>query len=308
MEKTKVVCPEISVVMTVYNAEDYLEEAMQSILDQTFKNFEFIIIDDGSNDNSIRLIERFAMKDNRISYVSRENKGLIYSLNEALDKAKGCYIARMDADDISYPERLEKQYSFMKANEYDICGGDYISINQGGFFKDSHKVPKNHVEILLTMASNVPFAHPSVMIKKNFLSNHSLKYGMCGDRVADDLDLWMNMYNAGAKFGNLDCYILKYRLLSNSFSAVNRVIMKKEINKQFDIFVKNNRDSFEAALELFSTENNNEKQKERIAVKALMRYLYVDFNFQLLYKCVVKVRLYNLIFGVLSHIKSKLVM
>jgi len=213
----------------------------------------------------------------------------------------------MDADDISFPKRLEKQYMFMQTNGLDICGGDYISINKDGELINTHSVPKSQVEILLSMASNVPFAHPSVMIRQSFLSNHGLKYGMYGDRIADDLDLWMNMYNSGAKFGNLDTCILKYRLLPNSYSAVYHSAIKKETNEQFDIFVKNNRESFKAGLEVFFLNDDNKKQQQRVAVKALMRYLYVDFNFNLLYKCVTKVRLNNLIFGILSHIKSKLV-
>lgn len=306
MRKTKTHCPAISVVMTVYNGEKYIEEAMHSMLAQTFKNFEFIIIDDGSNDKSLSLIKEFSRKDTRISYISRENKGSIYSLNQALDKSKGCYIAKMDADDVSYPQRLSKQYSFMEANDLDICGGDFISINREGLFQDSYEVPKSDVEILLTMASNVPFAHPSVMIRKNFLSKHNLKYGMNGNRFADDIDLWMNMYNVGAKFGNLDCNILKYRVHPGSFSAINARIMRKETNKQFDIFVSTNRDNFKDALELFCA-NNGKEDQQRMAIKALMRYLYVDFDVKLLCQYAVKVKLVSLISGILSHIKSRLV-
>lgn len=307
MKKNKATCPDISIIMAVYNAEEYLEEAIRSMLNQSFKNFEFIIIDDGSYDNSLDLIKKFALFDNRVSFISRANKGLIYSLNEALKKSKGHYIARMDADDISCPERLKKQYMFMKESGLDVCGGDYISINHDGSINNTHEVPKTTIEILLSMASRVPFAHPSVMIRRSFLSKHSLKYGMYGDKVAEDLDLWMNMYNAGAKFGNLESCILKYRLLPNSLSVVNHRVMKKEVNKQFDIFVKNNRESFKNALELFCSNHYNNKQQQRLAIKALMRYLYVDLNFKLLYRCISKVRLKNLTFGILSHIKSKFV-
>ena len=306
MRKTKAHCPAVSIIMTVYNGERYIEEAIQSMLDQTFKDFEFIIINDGSNDKSLSLIEAFSRKDTRISYISRENKGLIYSLNQAIDKSKGCYIARMDADDVSYPQRLAKQYSFMEANDLDICGGDFIFINREGLPQDSYEVPKSDVEILLTMASNVPFAHPSVMMRKKFLSEHNLKYGSNGHRFADDIDLWMNMYNLGAKFGNLDCDILKYRLLPDSFSANNARAIRKETNKQFDIFVSINRDNFKDALELFCA-NNSKEHQQRMAIKALMRYLYVDFDVKLLCQYVGKVSLVSLILGILSHIKSKLV-
>ena len=138
MEETKVHQPIISVVMPVYNAESYLEEAIESVVSQTFKDFEFIIIDDGSSDNSLEIIKKFSKNDNRIFYISRENKGIIHSLNEGLNKSSGLYIARMDADDVSYPKRLEIQYNFMVENKLDICGGDYISIGQDGLIKNSY--------------------------------------------------------------------------------------------------------------------------------------------------------------------------
>jgi len=96
----------VSVIMAVYNAEKYLDEAIQSILIQTYEKFEFIIINDGSSDKSLEILEKYAIQDSRIVMINRKNKGLVYSLNEGILKAKGKYIARMDADDISDPFRL----------------------------------------------------------------------------------------------------------------------------------------------------------------------------------------------------------
>ena len=101
--------PKISVVMSVYNGEKYLTEAVESILKQSFFDFEFIIINDGSSDKTQEILQRFQKEDKRIRVVSRANKGLIYSLNEGVKMAQGEYIARMDADDVSRPERLQKQ-------------------------------------------------------------------------------------------------------------------------------------------------------------------------------------------------------
>ena len=95
--------------MSVYNGEKYLVKAIESILNQTYTKFEFIIVNDGSSDNSLKIIKEFMKKDNRIILINRENKGLPYSLNEGISIAKGKYIARMDADDISLSERFEKQ-------------------------------------------------------------------------------------------------------------------------------------------------------------------------------------------------------
>jgi glycosyltransferase involved in cell wall biosynthesis len=297
----------ISVVMPVYNAETYLEEAIDSVLNQTFEDFEFVIIDDGSNDRSLKIIQQFSSKDDRIIYITRKNKGIIYSLNEGLNASSGLYIARMDADDISCPERLERQYKFMVENKLDICGGDYISIDQNGLVKNTHNVAKEDFEILLTMASNVPFAHPSVMMKKSFLINHKLTYGASGYKSAEDLDLWMNMYTAGAQFGNVGACILKYRMVSSSLSSINHRLIMREVNKQFDLFVNNNHENFKSALELFCLQGKYENNFQRVAIKALFRYLQVDLNFTLLYKCWRKVSLYNFIKGVLSYINSRLI-
>ena len=213
----------------------------------------------------------------------------------------------MDADDISYPNRLKKQYNFMIEHDFDISGGDYITIDQDGVFQNSHHVAKEDFEILLTMASNVPFAHPSVMIKKSFLVKHKLAYGAHGSKLADDLDLWINMYNAGAKFGNLDACILKYRLLPNSFSSINNRAIKRETNMQFNLFVNNNHKSFKHALELFCLQENSKKSTQRTAIKALLRFLMVDFDTKLFYKCCRKVSLYNFIYGLGSFINLKLI-
>ena len=307
MERTNKLSPTISIIMPVYNAELYLEEAIESILNQTFEDFEFIIIDDGSTDNSLKIIQQCSTKDNRIICISRENKGIIDSVNEGLDRSSGSYIARMDADDISYPDRLKKQYNFMIEHDFDISGGDYITIDQDGVFQNSHHVAKEDFEILLTMASNVPFAHPSVMIKKSFLVKHNLAYGAFGHKLADDLDLWINMYNAGARFGNLDACILKYRLLPNSFSSINNRAIKREASMQFNLFVNNNYKSFKHALELFCLLEDSKKSTQRAAIKALLRFLVVDFDIKLFYKCFRKVSLYNFIYGLGSFINSKLI-
>jgi len=299
--------PVISVVMPVYNGEKFLGEAIESILNQTYKDFEFLIIYDKSTDNTLSIIQEFQRRDQRILLINGDKKGITDALNKGIEKAKGGYIARLDADDISFPERLEMQYKFMVKNKLDICGGDYISIDQDGLFKKSHDVAKEDFEILLTMASSVPFAHPSTMIRKSFLIDHKLMYGVSGHKIAEDLDLWMSMYNAGAKFGNLGICILKYRLLSDSLSSINHRLIKREVSKQFDLFVNNNHKNFRLALELFCLQSDNTNNLQRVAIKALLRYLKVDFNFKLLYKCWSKVSLHNFIFGLLSHINSRLI-
>jgi len=296
--------PTISVVMPVFNGEKFLRESIESILNQSYKDFEFLIIYDKSTDNTASIIQEFERIDSRICVLYGDGDGIIGALNKGIRESKGAFIVRHDADDISLIQRLEVQHKFIKDNKLDICGGDYISIGKDGFSKNSHIVPKSDVEILLTMASNVPFAHPSVMIKKSFLIDNELNYGAYGHKIAEDLDLWMRMYNKGAKFGNVDACILKYRMLSNSLSSVNSKLIKKEVNWQFNEFLKNNQNDFRLALESFCYQRSNSINIQRVAIKALFRYLNLDLNFNLLYKCFRKVSLYNFLFGFFSYINS----
>jgi len=206
--------PLVSVVLPVYNGEKYLAEAIDSILNQTYINFEFIIINDGSVDNSLEIIKSY--EDQRIVLISRENRGLIASLNEGIQKAKGKYIARMDADDISMPKRLEKQVYFME-NNLDIgISGSWVEI--------FGEVEKNKVWKLSTQDSilkikllfAVPFAHPSVIIRKSIMENFLLSYD--GAYIhAEDYKLWVD-FSTYAKMANIPKVLLKYRYLETSIS------------------------------------------------------------------------------------------
>ena len=116
--------------MPVYNAGNYLDESIPSILNQDYKNIEFIIVDDGSNDNSREIIQKWMNVDSRTRYFFRMNTGISDSLNLGISKAKGKYIARMDADDISLPGRFEEQIGFMEENSLDICGTSIQLFNE----------------------------------------------------------------------------------------------------------------------------------------------------------------------------------
>jgi glycosyltransferase involved in cell wall biosynthesis len=137
--------PEISVLMSVYNAEQYLEKAIESILNQSFKNFEFLIINDASDDNSLNIINRF--QDHRLHvYSNPVNLGLANSLNKGINLSQGKYIARMDADDIAVLSRLAIQYTFLEKNPHiDICGASVRLINESGeYLPDSWTYPETH--------------------------------------------------------------------------------------------------------------------------------------------------------------------
>ncbi len=113
----------VTFLMPVYNCEKFIAQAIQSLLQQTYQNFDILIINDGSTDNTLTIIEQFQKIDPRIKFISRENRGLIASLNEALELIKTPYIARMDGDDLCHPQRLELQMQFMESHpEIGICG------------------------------------------------------------------------------------------------------------------------------------------------------------------------------------------
>jgi len=154
----------ISVVMPVYNGGKYLPESIESILNQSYKEFEFIIVNDGSSDRSLEIIQHYANQDNRIKIISRENKGNVFSLNEGILNATGKYIARIDQDDIARKERLKKQLEFMQNNNLDICGSSVELFNNKGQVLKQWHYPKTDRDIKYTLILMCSFAHPSVMM------------------------------------------------------------------------------------------------------------------------------------------------
>ncbi len=296
----------ISVILPVYNGVPYLDEAIKSILSQTYSNFEFIIINDGSTDNSLEIINRHKSTDDRIKVISRENRGLIASLNEGIEKSEGTYIARIDQDDVSLPGRLEVQLNYMLKNHLDICGGDFTNIDAQNNVLEEHKVPKTESEIIITLATNMPFAHSCVMIKKSFLSTNNLKYGLNGYRNAEDLDLWILMYENGAKFGNVDENILKYRILSSSMSRTNRKEIKKESDRQFDSFIKNNRVDFENRFQILLKQKNISNAIQRDMMRAIIRYSLLTYKTNFIFKTILELKISNIVMGILSFIKLKI--
>lgn len=206
--------PLVSVVMSVYNADRFLREAVESILDQTFKEFEFIIINDGSTDRSAVILEEFRQKDIRVVISTHpNNQGIVAALNSGLAKARGKYIARMDADDISLPHRLQDQVSWMDAHpQVDICGAwvELIGAAQGG----SWRHPVEHASIHARMLFSNALAHPTVMMRASAVRKHGLMYDEKRIYI-EDYDLWSRFLEK-MQFANLDKILLRYRLHSQN--------------------------------------------------------------------------------------------
>lgn len=208
--------PIISVVMSVYNSEKYLSESIESILSQTFSDFEFIIIDDGSTDKSNSILNKFARSDARINIITNlENIGLANSLNKGLHIAKGDYVARMDSDDISYPKRFEIQIEFMKNNKaYGVVGGNIDIIDEKSNYVKTLSFPKTHNQILWYLCFQNPIAHPTTMIKSNLLRKVN---GYKNYISSQDYDLWQRLSNI-TKLFNVDQSLLKYRVHGSNIS------------------------------------------------------------------------------------------
>jgi glycosyltransferase involved in cell wall biosynthesis len=202
--------PEVSVVMSVYNAEDYLKESIDSILNQTFPNFEFIIVDDGSTDRSLEIIKSY--KDSRIRLLKQNNTGLAIALNNAIKISDSPFIARMDSDDIALAVRLEKQVRFLKENEdYLLVGANVLVIDKDGEFVYQSSLPLSWEEIQ-TKFPDSSFFHSSVIFRRG-------PFDRCGGyfeeiskfNCFEDSILWNQMKRYG-KMANIDTPLLKYRL------------------------------------------------------------------------------------------------
>jgi len=222
--------PKVTVLMPVYNGEKYLHEAIESILNQTFTDFEFLIINDGSTDNSISIIESY--NDSRIRLINNEkNLGLIDTLNNGIDLAKGEYIARMDCDDISLLKRLEKQIDFLKKNPSACLVATHIALidengNSVGYWSEDMKtVSISQIKSMIPEENCI--AHPTVMIKKEVVK--AIKYNKAF-KHNEDWGLWLTLLSQGYALAKVDEPLLKYRIHSEGTTVkANREGVRKKI-------------------------------------------------------------------------------
>ncbi|MFO0959090.1 MAG: glycosyltransferase [Isosphaeraceae bacterium] len=211
--------PAISVLMPVYNTERYLDECVNSILNQTFRDFEFLIIDDGSTDGSRAILERYAAHDPRIRLVSRPNTGYVVALNEMLERASGRYIARMDADDVALPDRFRVQIEYLEAHPDAVCvGTSYELIDDRGrvlmaYHVDGLENDQVQEELL---SGNVVLAHPTIMARADLVRD----LGGYDESLmpAEDLDLWLRMGERG-RLAVLPQTMVRYREHAGSVSS-----------------------------------------------------------------------------------------
>jgi len=270
----------ISIIMPVYNGQRFVDEAISSIIEQEYKQIELIIIDDGSTDSTNDILTKWAVKDKRIKIYHQNNSGIISALNKGIEQATGDYIARMDADDISHPDRLKIQYQYMIQNDLDVCGCNYFEIDEDNIINGLKIVPKSPEMIKIALCSNVPFAHPTVMFKADFLRKNNILYGQSIYKNAEDLALWMSLYEKGAKFGNVDSILFSYRVLSSSLSRKKRKQILEESSALFNIYFKRNKKTLLALLDAAA---HTMRAYERIWVLSLcMKFLVRTGNLSIL--------------------------
>ena len=216
-QATRASMPTVSVLMPVYNAEPYLAEAVESILGQTFADFELLIVDDGSTDRSRGMLERYAARDGRIRLRSRPNTGYTVALNELLDMAGAELLARMDADDVALPQRLARQVDYLGAHRDVVCVGTAVHFIDaaGRFLREGHP-GMDHEEIQhRALAGDCPLNHPSVMMRRAAVQSVGGYHPEF--QPAEDLDLWLRLGEVG-RLTNLPEVLLRYRQHARSFS------------------------------------------------------------------------------------------
>ncbi len=212
----------ISVIMSTYKEDErLLRESIESILNQTYRDFEYIIIlDYPDNDVHKSVIEEYAIKDDRIHfYINEKNMGLTDSLNRGLSLCHGEYIARMDADDISLPDRLERQMKYLEKNHYDLIGGITEMINENGSLLYNIKsVPTDPKKINKALRYSQCIAHPTWLGRKEVFEKNS---GYRHMPLCEDYDFTLRAVLNGFVISNLNEAVLKYRMTSNSISRSN---------------------------------------------------------------------------------------
>ncbi|MFA6518485.1 MAG: glycosyltransferase [Candidatus Shapirobacteria bacterium] len=216
--------PKVTVLMPVYNGEKYLREAVESILRQTYRDFEFLIIDDGSKDETEKILKSYG--DKRIRIVQhKKNMKLVATLNEGITLAKGKYIARMDGDDISEDCRLDEQYKYLELHaDVGLVGSNCKVIDADGKFVDNYYYPKNDWLIRWNMMFQSPLAHPSVMMRKAIIE----KTGGYGSKTiegrekfsGEDYDLWGKVLKI-SKASNIQEPLLKLRKHGKNLTIIN---------------------------------------------------------------------------------------
>jgi len=228
--------PKVSVIMPVYNTAKYLRESIGSILTQTFCDFELVIVDDASTDNSYEIIEDYAAKDKRIRpYKNTVNTGIAMTCNKAVGLSRGEYIARMDSDDIALRHRLEFQWNFIRANKHlSLIGGWARIIDEQGREMGRFKRPCGWKKINTIVRYTNPVIHPTAL----FIKSHFQRIGSYRDIPSgvEDYDLILRMNCAGMRMDNIPVYVLCYRTRPTNITHSQGIAQRVVVNAMLDLY------------------------------------------------------------------------
>ncbi len=227
--------PLVSVLLPCFNAGQYVKAALVSLVNQTHSNIEIICIDDGSMDSTLDTLEEFSNIDNRIKvYTNSHNLGLIDTLNRAIDIAKGEYIARMDADDISLPDRIERLLCFLEHTASDLVSCDSRKIIDGVIYESPGLKAYSYQEVIVGSFFFNPINHPAILCKSKLLKEN--KYLKTENTIhCEDYELWNRLLDNGAKIANMELVLYEYRENKNS---VSHLYSELQVNN-FTILAKN---------------------------------------------------------------------
>jgi glycosyltransferase involved in cell wall biosynthesis len=228
--------PKVSVVMPTYNAAAYLYESIGSILSQTFRDFEFIIVNDGSSDDTNSILDRYQKSDKRIRVYHQENQGMIAALNRGCRLARGQYIARMDADDVSFASRLEKQVEYIEKHPHIEILGTWICRLKNESPAGTWCPPTNPTTLKWNLFFGVPVAGPSVLMRREVIEK--INFYRPDAVHAEDVDLWLRA-SAVTEFGNVPEVLYKYRVWNGSTSQTDQQIRRNAHVELLVPFIKN---------------------------------------------------------------------
>lgn len=263
--------PLVTVLLPVYNAEKFLSEAINSILNQTYQNFEFLLINDGSTDTSRAIILNYS--DARIRYLENEkNIGLIQTLNRGIAEAKGSYIARMDADDVSRADRLIKQVDFLESNPSYGMVGSWCSVINSSKKIEYHT---SHESLQFSLLNYCCFVHPSVMLRKSVLTENQFSFDPHFVH-SEDYELWTRLLTK-TKAANLPDYLLAYREHEHQISSIYR----EDQLAMFSKIIRNYLQRLDAEIpekfiELFSLKESSPTSKVRLLIELNNFYIYCE--------------------------------
>lgn len=278
----------VSVIMSTYKEEEiFLRQAIESILDQTYKDFEYIIIlDNPDNDLHKRIIQEYTNNDKRIKfYVNEKNMGLTASLNKGLGLAKGKYICRMDADDISINNRIENQKKYIEENDYDLIGGISQMIDENGkSIYSIKKVPTNMDKIKKALRYNQIISHPTWFGKKEVFDKLN---GYRNMPLCEDYDFTLRAVLNGYKISNIDETVLKYRMTSSSISRSNlyeQYLFAKFITKKYS---ENKIADIKEAKQYVNNHNDDRKAKRYLKANARFNIALKDIEEKRYFKFII---------------------